>query len=123
VAYDFYFWPTPNGYKVSIALEELELPYNLCPVNISVGEQHHADFVAISPNHKIPALVDHCPTQGAEKSMIFESGAILLYLAEKHQRLMPQEAEARYKRIAPDSNIMLFSAPWVGQWSTSAGIL
>lgn len=95
MAYDFYFWPTPNGYKVSIALEELELPYNLCPVNISVGEQHHADFVAISPNHKIPALVDHCPTQGAEKSMIFESGAILLYLAEKYQRLMPQEAEAR----------------------------
>ncbi|MBT3427134.1 MAG: hypothetical protein HOL98_17675 [Gammaproteobacteria bacterium] len=95
MAYDFYFWPTPNGYKVSIALKELDQAYNLVPVNITKGEQHNADFVSISPAHKIPALVDHRPRHNQAKTALFESGAILMYLAEKHQRLIPRQAQAR----------------------------
>jgi len=95
VAYDFYFWPTPNGYKISIALKELGQAYNIVPVNITRGEQHYDDFVALSPSHKIPALVDHQPIGNQTKTTLFESGAILMYLAEKHQRLIPRQAEAR----------------------------
>lgn len=95
MAYDFYFWPTPNGYKVSIALKELDQAYNLVPINITKGEQHQADFVSISASHKIPALVDHHPLDNQGKTALFESGAILMYLAEKHQCLIPRQAQAR----------------------------
>ena len=79
---DFYFWPTPNGHKVSIALEEFELDYNVKSINIMKGEQHVPEFLAISPNNRVPAIVDHDGAGGAPHS-VFESGAILLYLCEK----------------------------------------
>jgi len=79
---DFYFWPTPNGHKISIALEEFALDYSVKPVNILKGEQHEADFLAISPNNRVPAIVDDDGPAGTRHE-VFESGAILLYLCEK----------------------------------------
>ena len=84
---DLHYWPTPNGWKVSITLEELELPYQTIPVNISQGDQFSPSFLAISENAKMPALVDH--DVAGDPVSIFESGAILFYLAEKTGRLMP----------------------------------
>ncbi|HVL58452.1 MAG TPA: glutathione S-transferase N-terminal domain-containing protein [Burkholderiaceae bacterium] len=89
-----YTWTTPNGRKISIMLEELELPYHVVPINIGAGEQHRREFVEISPNAKIPALVDSEGPAGRPFA-IFESGAILIYLAEKHRRLLPQDPEQR----------------------------
>ena len=98
---DLYFWPTPNGWKISIALEEMELPYRLVPVNIGRGEQFEASFLAISPNGRMPAIVDRDPTgsgeAGGEPLSIFESGAILLYLAEKSGRFLPSDLRGRYE--------------------------
>ena len=91
-----YFWPTPNGQKASIALEELELEYQLHPVDILSGEQFEPDFLAISPNNKIPAIVDTDGPGGARLSL-FESGAILQYLAEKTHRLLPRARLRRYE--------------------------
>ncbi len=83
---DLYFWPTPNGWKASIALEELELPYQVHLVNIGAGEQFKPEFLAISPNNRMPAIVDHQGPDGAPIS-VFESGAILQYLARKTGQL------------------------------------
>ncbi len=83
---DLYFWPTPNGHKVSIALEEMGLPYRIQPVNIGTGEQFNPDFLRISPNNRMPAIVDPEPAGGGEPLTIFESGAILIYLANKTGR-------------------------------------
>ncbi|WP_158742616.1 glutathione S-transferase family protein [Acidisphaera sp. L21] len=87
-------WPTPNGHKVHIALEELELPYEVVPVNIGAGEQFKPEFLAITPNHRIPAIVDDDAPGGPLS--LFESGAILIYLAEKTGKLMPTSPAARY---------------------------
>ena len=92
---DLYYWPTPNGWKISIMLEECGLPYAVKPVNIARGDQFLPEFLAISPNNRIPALVDHDGPGGAPLS-VFESGAILQYLAEKTGRLMPKDARGRY---------------------------
>ena len=92
---DLYFAATPNGWKITIALEELGLPYTVRPVNIGAGEQFAADFLAISPNNRIPAIVDHAPVDGGAPVSVFESGAILLYLAEKTGRLMPADLRGR----------------------------
>lgn len=94
---DLYYWPTPNGQKVSVALEELSLPYKLIPVNIGRGEQFKAEFLAISPNNRMPAIVDH-DADGGPLGM-FESGAILLYLAEKTGQLMPKDLRGRYEVV------------------------
>ena len=91
---EFYTWKTPNGRKVSIMLEELALPYEVHPVNIGQGEQHEPAFLAISPNNKIPAIVDPDGPGGAPISL-FETGAILIYLAEKTGRFLPDDARAR----------------------------
>ena len=91
---DLYYWPTPNGHKATIALEEMGLAYTVKPVNILGGEQHTPDFAAISPNTRIPAIVDHDGPGGAAHS-VFESGAILMYLAEKSGRFWPADAAAR----------------------------
>jgi GST-like protein len=93
---DLYYWPTPNGWKISIALEEMELPYTLRPVNIGRGEQFDSDFLAISPNGRMPAIVDLDPIGGGESLAVFESGAILLYLAEKSGRFLPTATRERY---------------------------
>ena len=87
---DLYYWPTPNGWKVSIMLEECGLPYRMVPVNIGRGDQFSADFLAISPNNRMPAIVDR-DAEGGPVS-IFESGAILIYLAEKSGQFMPTGA-------------------------------
>ena len=83
---DLYYWPTPNGKKISILLEELGVPYQTQWVDMSKGEQFKAEFLVISPNNRIPAIVDHAPTDGGAPFSIFESGAILLYLAQKYGR-------------------------------------
>lgn len=93
---DLYSWPTPNGHKVHIALEELGLDYVVHPVNIGKGEQFEPDFLRISPNNKIPAIVDRDGPDG-EALSVFESGAILVYLAEKTGRLLPAASAARYR--------------------------
>ncbi|MEO0315519.1 MAG: hypothetical protein RI928_1975 [Pseudomonadota bacterium] len=84
---DLYYWPTPNGWKISIALEELALPYRVVPVNLGKGEQFDPTFLKISPNNRIPALVDHAPADGGAPVSMFESGAILQYLADKTGQL------------------------------------
>ena len=93
---DVWTWPTPNGHKVHIALEELGLPYNVIPINIGKGDQFKPEFLAISPNHRIPAIVDP-DGPGGKRVELFESGAILIYLSEKTGgRLVPTEPVARY---------------------------
>jgi len=92
---DLYYWPTPNGHKVTLMLEETGLPYQIQPVNIGAGDQFTPDFLAISPNNKMPALVDHQPTDGGAPQSVFESGAILLYLAEKTGRFLPADSRGR----------------------------
>lgn len=92
---DAYYWPTPNGWKLSIALEEMELDYKIIPVNIGRGEQFAEEFLAISPNNRMPAIVDHDPADGGDPISVFESGAILIYLAEKTGRFMPSDVRGR----------------------------
>jgi GSH-dependent disulfide-bond oxidoreductase len=95
---DLYTWSTPNGYKVSIMLEEVGLPYKVIPIDIAKGDQFSDIFLKISPNNKIPAIVDHLGPDSRSFSL-FESGAILMYLAEKTGRLMPTETRSRYTVI------------------------
>jgi GST-like protein len=92
---DLYFWGTPNGRKITIMLEELELAYKVIPINIGRGDQFKPEFLAVSPNNRIPAIVDHAPSDGGPPISVFESGAILLYLADKTGRLIPNELRAR----------------------------
>jgi len=93
---DLYYWTTPNGHKITIFLEEAGLPYNLHPIDINKGDQFTPEFLAISPNNRIPALVDPTPMDGDESLSIFESGAILEYLADKTGTFLPQSGTARY---------------------------
>ena len=88
---DLYYWTTPNGHKITIFLEEVALPYTIKPVNISKGEQFAAEFLAISPNNRIPAIVDQAPVDGGGPLAVFESGAILQYLARKTRKLLPAD--------------------------------
>jgi GST-like protein len=92
---DFYFSPTPNGLKVRLFLEEAELAHRIVPVSLGRGEQFRPDFLKISPNGKIPAIVDNAPADGTAPLSVFESGAILLYLAEKTGRFMPTDFHGR----------------------------
>jgi len=95
---DFYYWPTPNGWKVSIMLEETSLPYRLLPVNIGKGDQFKPEFVAINPNSKIPAIVDSEGPDGKQMSL-FESGAILIYLAGKTGKFLPRSVRDKYDAL------------------------
>lgn len=92
---DFYFWTTPNGYKVLLFLEESGIEHRIVPVNISQGEQFDPEYLKISPNNKMPAIVDHDPENATESISIFESGAILLYLAEKAGQFIPKDLPGR----------------------------
>jgi GST-like protein len=96
---DLYYWPTPNGWKISIALEELGIAYRMIPVDIGRGAQFEPGFLAISPNNRIPAIVDRDPEDGGDPISVFESGAILLYLAEKTGRLIPRDPRGRKQVI------------------------
>ncbi|MEH2482802.1 GST-like protein [Nitrobacteraceae bacterium AZCC 2146] len=92
---DLYYWPTPNGHKITMFLEEAGLDYTIHPVDISAGDQFRPDFLAISPNNRMPAIIDTAPADGGEPISVFESGAILLYLAEKTGRFLPKDVRGR----------------------------
>jgi GST-like protein len=91
---DLYYWPTPNGRKISIMLEECELEYHTVPVDIGRGDQFRPEFLEISPNNRMPAIVDHDTTIS-----VFEGGAILIYLAEKSGRLLPKDQQSRFETL------------------------
>jgi GST-like protein len=93
---DLHYWPTPNGKKVTILLEEAGIPYTIVPCNIGRGDQFSPEFLAMNPNHRMPVMVDHNPADGGEKLAIFESGAIMMYLAEKCGRFYPQDLRGKY---------------------------
>ncbi|MFB2891827.1 glutathione binding-like protein, partial [Aerosakkonemataceae cyanobacterium BLCC-F50] len=92
---ELYYWTTPNGHKITIFLEEVGLPYTLFPINIGAGDQFKPEFLKISPNNRIPAIIDRSPADGGEPISVFESGAILLYLAEKTGKLIPADIRDR----------------------------
>jgi GST-like protein len=92
---DLHYWPTPNGHKIMLFLEEAGLPYTLHPVNIGAGEQFAPGFLAIAPNNRMPAIVDHAPIDGGAPISVFESGAILMYLAQKSGRFLPADVRGR----------------------------
>ena len=94
---DLYYWPTPNGHKITIFLEETAMPYRILPVNIGAGEQFKPEFLKISPNNRMPAIVDTAPADGREPVSVFESGAILVYLAEKTGRFLPPDLRGRHE--------------------------
>src|SRR5262250_1093018 len=96
---DLHYWTTPNGHKITIFLEETGLPYKIFPVNIGKGEQFKREFLAVSPNNRIPAIVDHDPQGGGAPIAVFESGAMLLYLADKTKRFIAQELRGRTETI------------------------
>jgi hypothetical protein len=96
---DLYYWTTPNGHKITMFLEEAGLDYRLLPINIGKGEQFAADFLKIAPNNRIPAIVDHAPADGGAPLALFESGAILLYLADKIGRFIPADLRGRNEAI------------------------
>ncbi|POR50817.1 glutathione binding-like protein [Bosea psychrotolerans] len=92
---DLYYWPTPNGHKITMFLEEAELDYTIHPVDISAGDQFKPDFLAFSPNNRMPAIIDRQAADGGDPITVFESGAILLYLAEKTGRFLPSDLRGR----------------------------
>jgi GST-like protein len=96
---DLHFWPTPNGHKVSIFLEEAGLDYRFFPVNIGKGEQFRPEFLKIAPNNRMPAILDHAPADGGEPISVFESGAILVYLAEKTGKFLSADLRLRMKTL------------------------
>ena len=92
---DLHYWTTPNGHKITLFLEETGLDYRIIPVDIGKGEQFKPEFLAIAPNNRIPAIVDHAPEDGGAPVSVFESGAILLYLADKTRRFIPDDLRGR----------------------------
>src|SRR5262245_17148924 len=96
---DLYYWTTPNGHKITMFLEETGLAYKIFPVHIGKGEQFKPEFLAVAPNNRIPAMVDHEPKGGGKPISIFESGAMLLYLAEKTGKFLPSDLYGRYEAI------------------------
>ena len=94
---DLHYWPTPNGHKITIFLEEVGLAYQIKPVNIGKGEQFQPDFLKIAPNNRMPAIVDHTPADGGAPLSVFESGAILTYLGEKTGKFLPHELRGRVR--------------------------
>ena len=94
---DLYYWPTPNGHKITMFLEEAKLAYNIIGVNIGKGDQFEPKFLKISPNNRMPAIVDNAPADGGAPISVFESGAILVYLAEKSGKFMPKDVRGKTK--------------------------
>ena len=96
---DLYYWPTPNGHKITMFLEETGLAYKIHPINIGTGDQFKPEFLAFSPNNRMPAMIDQAPADGGAPVKIFESGAILIYLAEKTGKFMPSDLRKRFDVI------------------------
>lgn len=96
---DLHYWPTPNGHKITLFLEEAELEYRILPVNIGEGAQFEPEFLKIAPNNRMPAIVDHAPADGGASVSVFESGAILLYLAEKTGRFYGSDARTKIEQL------------------------
>ena len=94
--YEIFYWPTPNGKKVTILLEECGLEYKITPVNIQKGDQFNKDFLEMNPNHRMPVMVDHKPKDGGAPISVFESGAIMMYIAEKVGKFWPQDTRTKY---------------------------
>jgi GSH-dependent disulfide-bond oxidoreductase len=94
---ELFYWPTPNGKKVTILLEELGEPYKITPVNIQQGSQFDDAFLKMNPNHRMPVMVDHAPADGKGPLSVFESGAIMLYIAEKAGRFLPKDTRGKYE--------------------------
>ncbi len=92
---EVFYWPTPNGFKVTIMLEELAVPYRISPIDITAGDQYSDEYTDVSPNNRIPAIRDYCPPDGRKVATVFESGAILLYLAEKYGKFLPEDSALR----------------------------
>lgn len=92
---DVYYWTTPNGHKITIFVEEAGIPYRIVPVNIGAGDQFQPDFLKIAPNNRMPAIIDHAPADGGAAISVFESGAILQYLAEKTGKFLPVDIRGR----------------------------
>lgn len=92
---EVFYWPTPNGFKVTIMLEELAVPYRISPIDITAGDQYSDEYADVSPNNRIPAIRDYCPPGGRKVATVFESGAILLYLAEKYGKFLPEDSALR----------------------------
>ncbi len=111
---DIYFWPTPNGYKITVMCEEVGLKYNIIPVNIGAGDQFKPEFLKISPNNRMPAIIDPDGPDG-KPIAIFESGAILMYLAEKTGKLMPSDARGKYNVLQWLMFQMASVGPMLGQ--------
>ena len=114
---DLHYWTTPNGHKVSIFLEEAGLPYTIHPVNIGKGEQFQPEFLRISPNNRIPAIVDQDPAGGGGPLSVFESGAILLHLAERFGQLIPSDTVGRTRAL----EYLFFQVGGVGPMFGQAG--
>jgi GST-like protein len=114
---DVHYWPTPNGWKVTIMLEECGLPYRVVPVNILEGEQFEPDFRKIAPNNRMPAIIDYAPAGGGRPVSIFESGAILIYLAEKTGMFLPEDGPPRYDVL----QWLMWQMGGVGPMSGQAG--
>ncbi len=96
---ELHYWPTPNGHKITMFLEEAGLPYEIKPVNIGKGEQFEPDFLKIAPNNRMPAIIDHAPADGGAPLSVFESGAILVYLADKTGKFLPNDLRSRAKTL------------------------
>lgn len=94
---ELYYWPTPNGKKVTILLEECGLDYKITPVNIGQGDQFRDDYLKLNPNHRMPVIVDHAPIDGGAPLSVFESGSIMMYIAEKTGRFWPQDIRGKYE--------------------------
>ena len=109
---DLYYWTTPNGHKVALFLEEAGLPYTILPVNLSRGDQFKPEFLAISPNNRIPAIAGQNPGDGGATGPVFESGAILLYLAGKTGKFLPKDLRGRAGRPNGSSGRLTALAQW-----------
>jgi GST-like protein len=96
---DLHYWPTPNGKKVTVLLEECGMPYKIVPVNIGRGDQFKKEFLEMNPNHRMPVMVDHEPKGGGKPIAIFESGAIMMYIAEKAGKFWPQDLRRKYEVV------------------------
>ena len=117
---DLYYWTTPNGHKITMFLEETGLKYKIFPVNIGKGEQFKPEFLAISPNNRIPAMVDHEPKGGGKPISVFESGAMLLYLAEKTGKFLPADSTGATTRSSGHSGRWAGSGRWPDRTTISA---